>query len=214
MNATRRLAFFTAVNIDGGKNQRKNILPRTDDTWYFDPRIAAEAQIGDALYDNDALDRGHLVRRLDPAWGITTPEAQRANDDTFHWTNCSPQHHTFNTGKTLWAGLEDYILDNADKNQFRASVFSGPVFSPDDPVFRGVALPRQFWKVAAIIGSPQPLSVTAYLLSQGSFIEGLRAPLPTRMRDGVPFVARAEPLIVSGYATYFGDLQKRADPFV
>jgi endonuclease G len=49
-----------------------------------------------------------------------------ANDDTFHFTYCTPQHHDFNAGKTLWADLEDYILKNTDALDFRVSVFTDP----------------------------------------------------------------------------------------
>jgi endonuclease G len=35
------------------------------------------------------------------------------HDDTFHFTNCCPQHERFNQGKNLWAGLEDYLLNRA-----------------------------------------------------------------------------------------------------
>ena len=66
------------------------------------------------------------MRRLDPAWG-TEVLAKAANDDTFHFTNATPQHHEFNAGSTLWAGLEDYVLDNADTADLAVSVLTGPV---------------------------------------------------------------------------------------
>jgi endonuclease G, mitochondrial len=80
MSKSRRLAFFTAVNIDG--NQLTS-LDRTNDRWYFDPRIDRKYQSGPELYSNNDLDRGHLVRRLDPVWGQL---ANQANEDTFHFT--------------------------------------------------------------------------------------------------------------------------------
>ena len=167
MSKSRKLARFTAVNIDGATEQR---IKRDPDRWSFDPRISTEHQMGEAIYADNDLDRGHLVRRLDPAWGEI---AKAANDDTFHFTNCSPQHGDFNRNATLWAGLEDYILDHADNEQFKASVFSGPLLEDDDPEYRGVRLPRQFWKVVVMAKSPGLLSATAYLLSQESLIEGL-----------------------------------------
>ncbi|HEX5593799.1 MAG TPA: DNA/RNA non-specific endonuclease [Solirubrobacterales bacterium] len=167
MSKARKLARFTAVNIDGATEQR---IKRDPDRWSFDPRIPTDYQMGEAIYVDNELDRGHLVRRLDPAWGEI---AKAANDDTFHFTNCSPQHGDFNRNATLWAGLEDYILDHADNEQFKVSVFSGPVLEDDDPEYRGVQLPRQFWKVVAMAKSPGLLSATAYLLSQESLIEGL-----------------------------------------
>jgi endonuclease G, mitochondrial len=170
LNRARQLAMYTAVNIDGASGFR---LQRDPDRWFFDPRVPQDQQTGEQVYQDNPLDRGHLVRRLDPAWGLSAAAAKTANDDTFHFTNCSPQHHDFNAGQTLWAGLEDYILDNADNFKFRVCVFTGPVFAADDDQYRGVQLPRQFWKVVAMAKQSDKLSATAYLLSQEQLIAGL-----------------------------------------
>ncbi|WFE56376.1 DNA/RNA non-specific endonuclease [Micromonospora sp. WMMD712] len=170
LHRLRRLAFFTAVNIDGNTSVR---LRREPDRWTLDPRVAADEQTGEEVYAANPLDRGHLVRRLDPAWGASRAVAKAANDDTFHFTNCSPQHEDFNQNKTTWAGLEDYLLENADNLDLRVSVFTGPVLADDDDPYRGVQLPRQFWKVAAMVRADGALSATAYLLSQADLIAGL-----------------------------------------
>jgi len=165
MHRQRRLALFTAVNIDGGLAQK----PRRDsDRWIRDPRLPADEQTGEEVYRDNPLDRGHLVRRLDPAWG---PLAKAANDDTFHFTNCTPQHHDFNAGSTLWLGLEDYVLGNADNRDLKVSVVTGPILADDDPLYRGVALPRQYWKVVAMTKSDGTLSATGYLLSQAALLD-------------------------------------------
>lgn len=170
LHKDRGLAFYTAVNIDGASGFR---LRRERDRWSFDPRVPLDQQTGEQVYRDNPLDRGHLVRRLDPAWGPSAAAAKLANDDTFHFTNCSPQHHDFNAGQTLWAGLEDYVLENADNLNFRVSVFSGPVLAADDDRYRGMQLPRQFWKVVAMVKQDGALSATAYLLSQEQLIQGL-----------------------------------------
>ncbi|NDV09023.1 endonuclease [Rhodococcus sp. IEGM 248] len=165
MHRERALALFTAVNIDGTQSQS----PRRDsDRWILDPRLPDDQQTGEDVYRDNPLDRGHLVRRLDPAWG---PLAKAANDDTFHFTNCTPQHHSFNAGQTLWLGLEDYVLKNADNADLAVSVVTGPVLAPDDPEYRGVALPRQFWKTVAMVKQDGGLSVTGYLLSQAALLD-------------------------------------------
>src|SRR5262249_20022768 len=82
VDSTRRLAFFTEVNIDGRSSLS---LTREKDKWIFDPRLDREEQVGDDLYKGTPFDRGHLVRRLDPAWGRTEQVARVANDDTFHF---------------------------------------------------------------------------------------------------------------------------------
>jgi endonuclease G len=169
MNARRRLAFFTAVNIDG---LIWRSIKRASDRWILDPRIPKTAQIGEELYGGNPLDRGHLVRRLDPAWGADLAIAKTGNDDTFHFTNCSPQHEDFNQNQQTWAGLEDYILQNADRENLRVSVFSGPVFAASDETYRGLQLPRQFWKIVVMV-TKKKLHATAYLLSQAKLIQGL-----------------------------------------
>ncbi len=170
MHAARRLAIFTAVNIDG---KRWKQLARESDRWIYDPRISRSAQCGEELYARNSLDRGHLVRRLDPTWGDTDSVAKVANDDTFHFTNCSPQDKQFNQGKDLWAGLEDYILHNAANEDLRVNVFTGPVFRDDDREYRGVQIPAQYWKVVSAVGEDGTLYSAAYLISQSSLLRSL-----------------------------------------
>jgi DNA/RNA non-specific endonuclease len=166
MCRSRCLAYFTAVNIDG--NQAKNIK-RSGDSWNFDPRIPEDAQYGDELYAKNDLDRGHLVRRLDPVWG---DKAIQANNDTFHFTNSSPQHKNLN--QKIWLDLENYILKNAQNHNLKVSVFTGPVFRSDDMIYRGkFKIPAEFWKVAVMIKDDGKMSATAYLQTQKNMIENL-----------------------------------------
>ncbi len=175
MHRKRKLALFTAVNIDGGKADQ----PRRDsDKWILDPRIPIGEQTGEDVYRDNDLDRGHLVRRLDPAWGS---QSVAAVDDTFHFTNCAPQHHEFNAGRTLWLGLEDYVLQNAVTSDLKVSVLSGPVLDDDDPQYRGVALPLQYWKIVSMVRTDGKPSVTAYLLSQESLLDEFRTERTTGM---------------------------------
>jgi endonuclease G len=106
--------------------------------------------VGNERYASNDSDRGHLVRRLDRAWGRAVPAARLATDDTFHWRNCSPRRKDFNQGKALWAGLEDYLLDKASGERKRMVVFTRPVLALTDPVYRGVQIPLKFWKVAVV----------------------------------------------------------------
>jgi endonuclease G len=181
LSKQRRLAFFTAVNIDGSLAQPTK---RTKDHWFFDPRVPQAEQTGNEVYAKNDLDLGHLVRRLDPTWGDTPEVAKVANDDTFHYTNCTPQHKDFNRNKTRWAGIEDYILKQADNLHFKVAVFTGPVLAADDDQYRDVQLPRQFWKVVVMVKKDRKLSATGYLLSQEDLIAGLRAPVPTDFSYG------------------------------
>ncbi len=163
MNKERRFAMYTAANIDGNSLKR---IPRKD-KWFIDPRIEKKVQIGNMLYFHNALDRGHITRRLDVVWG---PSAKKANDDTFHYTNCVPQHEGFN--RRSWRRIEDWILDNADIHDLKIIVFTGPMFNIYDPYYRGFQIPKEFWKIIAW-KSDKGKSATAYLLSQSNLIADL-----------------------------------------
>ncbi len=164
MNADRRLAFYTAANIDGKKLEK---IKRTRDKWYFDPRLDQKYQAGPKLYADNPLDRGHLVRRLDPCWG---PNARDAGEDTFHFTNCSPQHKRLNQHD--WLEVEDYILKTADNANAQISVFTGPVFREDDMIYRNeYLLPADFWKVVVFVNKSGKFGATAYLRTQKNYLE-------------------------------------------
>lgn len=168
MSRSRRLALCTAVNIDGNLLRR---YARNADRWYLDPRIGTDAQVGNELYKRNRLDRGHLVRRLDPVWGEESI-ARQAMEDTFHYTNAAPQHEGLN--QVTWNELEDYILDNADAHDLKISVITGPVFRPGDRPYRDIELPEEFWKIVVMArqaadGRLVP-HATAYLLSQADLL--------------------------------------------
>lgn len=167
MSASRRMAMLVGVNIDGGVHVQ---IARTADKWAYDGRIELSAQIGIDLYANNLLDRGHLVRREDPNWG---PDAQLANNQTFHFTNCAPQMAKFN--QRTWLSLEDYILKSTRVSRERVTVFSGPVFAETDREYRGVRIPEEFWKVVAFLTDEGRPSATAYIIGQGSELSELEA---------------------------------------
>lgn len=158
MSRSRRMALYVGVNIDG---ERSIEVKRGRDAWAYDGRLPVEAQLGESLYADNQLDRGHLVRRQDPNWG---PQAEIANSDTFHFTNCSPQMGAFN--QKTWLELEDYILDNTRRWKQRVTVFSGPVLHAEDIRYRGAQIPSAFWKVVAFLGDDGRPSASAYLITQ------------------------------------------------
>jgi endonuclease G, mitochondrial len=163
----RKLAAFTGVNIDGAKILD---LPRGDD-WHLDARVPEKDQTGPAVYAKNDLDRGHLVRRRDPVWGAKAT-AEKANLETFAYTNAAPQASVFNQRPTLWAGLEDYVLDAAETTDSRISVMTGPVFASTDASYRGTLIPKRFWKIAAWRHAAEPaeLRATGYVLDQSELV--------------------------------------------
>ncbi|HXC54794.1 MAG TPA: DNA/RNA non-specific endonuclease [Rhizomicrobium sp.] len=186
LNGERKIAFYSMVNIDAP--QRRDVGKREGDRWYADTRIDKKYQIPDAFYKavkskknarQRVFDRGHLVRRLDATWGPTPALAKRNGDDTFHFTNCSPQHVTFNESHDLWAGIEDYVLFHAENDKRRATVINGPVFRADDEAASGVKIPRQFFKIA-VFAKDDTLAAAGFVLSQANL---LAADLPAEEMD-------------------------------
>ena len=172
MSDSRRLAYLTAVNIDGKTLQRPTKKPR----WRTDPRMAKSLQSDNALYKNDPsepfdLQRGHLVRRLDPVWGADMDEVNRAVDHTYHYTNAAPQERSFND--TVWGDLEDFVLGRAIDTDHRVTVFSGPIYDDiNDPFYRHDAdggpyqIPLEYWKVVVFVREDGTLSASAYRQQQ------------------------------------------------
>ena len=180
MNATRKLAFVSAVNLDAvAKFSAKRV---GKDNWYYDDRISQDLQAGKELYAGNPLDFGHLTRREDAGWGATLAAATKANDDTFHLTNCSPQHSIFNqsslashAGLLLWGTLENYVTAQAKKGIKKLSIYNGPVFRDNDALYRGIMLPKEFWKMIVYVKDDGKLGAVAFVLSQESLIKNLTA---------------------------------------
>jgi endonuclease G len=166
----RKFAALTALGLDGRQLQS---LPRTD-RWLLDPRLAAELQAGPQVYAHNDLDRGHLVMRASSCWGGTRDEAEQAEIETFYFTNAAPQSSTFNQGRRLWLGLEEYLQEHAAGFDRKLAVFAGPVLDPADPPYRGIRIPLRFWKVVAFVQNGA-LAATGYLLDQTPLVDDLDA---------------------------------------
>ena len=198
LDPSRRLAAATAVGIDGASLMD---LPREGIDWELDPRLPADVQTGEAVYADNDLDRGHLVRRRDPTWGATLDEAQQANEDTFHYTNAAPQAAVFNQSQDLWAGLEDYLLDNAATYDRRLVVLTGAVLGADDPTYRDTRIPLRFWKVAAFL-DPVAASSGAPALAATGYVLDQTAQLPDLPDRYAAAAAQDEPPPLGPYRTY------------
>lgn len=168
----RRLAAFTAANVDrspamrrpeSGKSYSRKALgglgANDKEKWFEDPRISSAHQLPDKFFEKDrkAFDKGHLTMRAEVAWGHDYAEVRRANGDTFHTTNCSPQVKDFNRSAFgfhgLWGELEELVLREAKDEKL--CVFAGPVLDPGDTFFKGkdntgdvqIQIPSAYWKV-------------------------------------------------------------------
>ncbi|WP_432240902.1 DNA/RNA non-specific endonuclease [Herbaspirillum robiniae] len=179
----KRIAAFTATNIDGATylsvdrgTGRAN--EAEGDTWFQDPRVSASFYLGQDFYSawSTYFDRGHLTRRSDPSWG-TPEEAERANADTFHFTNCSPQHFRFNQSAVYWQGLERYVLENgilAASSKGRICVFQGPVFNDQVDLWADdVQIPSAFFKIVVWKGK-EGLKAVGLLADQSKLLSEAR----------------------------------------
>jgi endonuclease G len=221
MHKTRRVALLTATNIDGESYitiDRKTGLPSTHqaegETWYLDSRISPSYVIGQDFYSrwSHLFDRGHLTRRNDPTWGQF---ATRANKDTFHFTNCSPQHWLFNQSLKFWQGIERYVLEQGLFESGRdkpISVLQGPVFNNADDLWADeVQIPSAFWKIV-IWSSAGELKAVALVANQTSLFSQVRrgaAPLDgdtpvnvTQWRSSIAAIEKMTGLDLSAIKPY------------
>ncbi|CAN7218507.1 DNA/RNA non-specific endonuclease [Mesorhizobium sp. LjNodule214] len=175
LNRERRMAFYTAVNLN---REQRLVLSGGPSRFYPDPRVASvERNIqADPLWFSTDIARGHLATRDEIAWGPEfrgddTTTAQRLADVVDVDTNVTPQFDTFNQG--AWEGLERWTLTQHNPTARQVTIFSGPVLSDDDPIIGKVQMPRRFWKIA-VSAKPTPfqdkssleLVADAFLLSQ------------------------------------------------
>jgi DNA/RNA endonuclease G (NUC1) len=221
MHKARRLALFTASNVDasparkhpGGRppsdytRRALSGLGQNDqELWFTDGRIALSYQLPDRFFTRDrgSFDKGHLVRRDDVAWGNTYEELRAANSNTYHVTNCSPKLAIFNHSSAPgihnnWGDLENLVLEQA--NTERLSRFSGPVLDHADPVFVGVdedgpvrvKIPSRFWKEIVARDGAQFQSF-GFLLQQDLADVNFEFATPREWRRFMAPIARIEEL--------------------
>ncbi len=170
-NEERRFAAVTAHNIDGARIIPEGVIERKD-RFRFDPTVSSQLQVdNDRGYRHNPWDRGHLVRRRALHWGEQAI-AEQADAESFFWTNIVPQHNRLHS--TAWGKIENWILDFADDNDKQASIFTGPILTPDDPEHQNqpdessINIPAGFWKILAIKRDGELLAA-AFLVWQRDF---------------------------------------------
>jgi endonuclease G len=216
MNKTAMMCQWTASNVDYSDAARQDGRARAEfggEGWRPDPRVPPEYQ----LYDRDIygpakrIDRGHIVRREDNCWGDAGRPTEYANSDTYHWTNCTPQHEAFNqehpkdgsrqniyAGGTigLWGHFEVEVAKQIEAGGGKAVLFAGPVLKnfmdAQGLGTEGVKIPRFFWKVVVVRESRRKgagLLAYGYVFSQekavktfGLTYEGIELPEFSRQR--------------------------------
>lgn len=172
MSASRRFARWVAWNIDGMAIAK---LPRKGIRFTLDEAYEPNHQVGEELYSDNRLDRGHIARRADLIWGAVEV-ARQANIDSFFFTNITPQLDAFNqeAKQGLWGALEDAIFDDVEVDDLRVSLIGGPIYKPTDLLYRDVLVPRSFFKVIAYVEAGA-LRAKAFVLTQDDLEENLEA---------------------------------------
>lgn len=167
MNRERKMCMLTANNIDG-PTLREDV---NRSKWDIDPVIGAGNQLDEKVYSNNILDKGHMVRRRDVVWG-DKETASKANNETFLYPNAVPQHAKLNQEK--WNDLENWLLQRADRDKQRLSVFTAPIFSDSDMSYRGEKIPSKFFKVVVLKREvDHQVAATAFIMSQEELLSNL-----------------------------------------
>lgn len=168
LQTERRVALFTASNLD---RQHLRVLPQAAVGFDLDPRVPADLQAQASWFQDNGLDRGHLVTRQEIAWGASLDAeaevaAAQLQSMVNVYTNITPQFDTLN--RDVWVGLEQWVLTVFYKGADRVTIFSGPVLDENDPVIYGVQVPRHFWKVVVSgrLTRTRELAVEAFLIPQ------------------------------------------------
>ena len=99
-NCSKRHTNWVAFTFDYKNNQKGKGVDRDKSKWKVDTNIPAEYQ----TYEQDYIspyNRGHLVASGDRVY------TQDANQQTFYYSNVSPQYIDFNSG--IWNNMEEKV---------------------------------------------------------------------------------------------------------
>lgn len=178
-HAVRKVPVLSAINVYAKRRYQELGKGTRKDNWYADARIDSDAQLTDEFYARSGFDKGHLARREDAEWGTTMANAKLAADMTCSYANAAPQVPALNRNifgyKGLWGQLEMLLLENGVQKESgkygRVCMFSGPIFNDDtDPVFKGVQIAMDFFKVVVWYNDQEEIRATAFRLSQKDLV--------------------------------------------
>ena len=183
MNKQYRMPMWTASNADYRPEVRGDARGRRGfggESWRLDRRVPSRYQLtnSDIYAPAGNFDRGHIVRREDSCWGQPGIDTEYANADTYHWTNCTPQHELFNqespdgalyrNRKGIWGYFEGELAEQIEAGGGQAIIFAGPVLGDscvEQDFGKGpVHYPTRFWKIVIV---PKDESRTPELLAYG-----------------------------------------------
>lgn len=99
-----RWVAFKYYNVTGQTNWNRNDWKKTEwggDPWQSDPNIPQADQRVQSDFGKQGYDRGHICASSDRLY------SKDANEQTFYYSNMSPQKNYFNTG--VWSDLEGKV---------------------------------------------------------------------------------------------------------
>lgn len=179
-HSVRMMPVISAINVDGDQGKRLDRTKRGTDVWLRDNRLDYDIQLDDKYYRGSGFDRGHMSRREDANWGTTAEDARLFADLTCMYTNACPQINTLNQSKRggLWGKLETVVLETGAIQErgktAKISVFNGPIFNDEkDPVFKGIQVPMEFYKIILWFNDKKELKATAFRLSQTELVDDI-----------------------------------------
>lgn len=109
---------FTFDGITSQINWNRNNWEWTSwegDPFQPDPLLPYDARIGDEEHKKDHYDRGHLCASADRLY------SKDANEQTFYYSNISPQLGGFNTG--IWLDLENKVQNWGSNPNMRDTLY-------------------------------------------------------------------------------------------
>ncbi len=159
-NKERGFAFISAHNIDGAtmsssqfSNRSFKNDPQIQPTWLQVNRNRGYRETLDSDFGPNPWDQGHLARRKSLSWG-DPDEARDAERESDMWSNIAPQHK--NLHSDAWGKIEDWVLERVEIDKQRSCVFTGPIFTENDPEHKNgpneapIRIPAGFWKVISV----------------------------------------------------------------
>lgn len=96
---SKKHSRWIAFRFDNQSKQQN--VSRSDEPFDADPAIGSQYQRVQADFGKQGYDRGHLCASADRLY------SREVNEQTFYYTNMSPQRNKFNTG--IWLTLEGQV---------------------------------------------------------------------------------------------------------
>ena len=109
---SKKHSRWIAFRFDNQTKQQN--VSRSDEPFDADPAIGSQYQRVQADFGKQGYDRGHLCASADRLY------SREVNEQTFYYTNMSPQRNKFNTG--IWLTLPNLVTPVKNANFMHPSI--------------------------------------------------------------------------------------------